>query len=204
MVSASEALDRLRKGNQRFVSGQETRIRHVRNTDRPDPDVGQAPFAIILGCSDSRVPAEIVFDQAFGALFVIRVAGNVAHPSQLGSIEFAASKLGTQLVVVMGHSNCGAIEATLADVRSGEVTLSPNLQSIVDPIRPSIEKLLASNLQDDEALLDAAVRANVAATIDVIRRNSDTVAELLGSGKLMIAGAEYMLDSGVVEFFDLD
>ena len=161
MISAHEALERLREGNRRFVSEVRSDALSSR-ARRHELAAGQEPFAIILGCSDSRVPAEIVFDQGLGDLFVIRVAGNIVAPSQVGSVEFAAARFGTRLVVVLGHSACGAILATLEELQRPTEHQSRNLRSIVDRIRPSVEALLATDLgRDPEALVRQAVRANI-------------------------------------------
>src|SRR5262249_20150248 len=162
----------------------------------------QEPFAIILGCSDSRVPAEIVFDQGLGDLFVIRVAGNVVAPSQVPSVEFAAEQFGTPLVVVLGHWRCGAILATLDDLarRGGE--RSRNLLSIVGRIRPAIEPLLATDLaRDHDALVREAVRANIRASADHLRHGSEVLERLTETEGLLVVGAEYSLETGDVEFF---
>jgi carbonic anhydrase len=202
MVSAREALDRLREGNRRFVAERGGDV----STDgrrRRELVVGQAPFAIILGCSDSRVPAEIVFDQGLGDLFVIRVAGNVVAPSQVGSVEFAAERFGTRLVVVLGHSMCGAVQATLEELERPTASRSPNLRSIVDRIRPSVETLLDTGLrQQPEALLAAAVRANIRASCDHLRHGSQIIEQLVQKEGLVVVGAEYSLQTGVVDFFD--
>ncbi len=162
----------------------------------------QHPIAIVLGCSDSRVPAEIVFDQGLGDLFVIRVAGNIVAPSQVGSVEFAAEQFGTQLVVVLGHTHCGAILAALEAVKA-PTSYTPNLRSIVDRIRPSVETLLATELRfDEERLVREAVRANVRASADHLRHGSRLLEELILKRGLLVVGAEYDLESGVVEFFD--
>src|SRR6476469_2211189 len=150
MISAREALERLRDGNRRFVSGVRSRETLTNQMRRDELAAGQEPFAIILGCSDSRVPAEIVFDQGLGDLFVIRVAGNIVALSQVGSVEFAAARYDTRLVVVLGHSHCGAIAATLEELRRPTENQSRNLQAIVDRIRPSVEGLLATELRRDE------------------------------------------------------
>jgi carbonic anhydrase len=164
---------------------------------------GQEPFAIILGCSDSRVPAEGVFDQGLGDLFVIRVAGNIVAPSQIGSVEFAAARFGTQLVVVLGHSHCGAITATIEELQRPTHNQSRNLRSIVDRVRPSVEPLLATPLKDDpEALMRKAVRANVRASANQLRHGSVILEELSAKGELLVVGAEYSLDTGIVDFFD--
>ncbi len=164
---------------------------------------GQEPFAIVLGCSDSRVPAELVFDQGFGDLFVIRVAGNVVAPSQVGSVEFAAARFGTRLVVVMGHSQCGAVTATLEELLGRTTTRSSHLRSIVDRVRPSLQTLLSGRRESNpEALLADAVRANVRASADHLRHGSEILEELIMNDGLLIVGAEYSLESGVVTFFD--
>jgi carbonic anhydrase len=164
---------------------------------------GQEPFAIILGCSDSRVPAELVFDQGFGDLFVIRVAGNIVAPSQVGSVEFAASRFGTRLVVVMGHSLCGAVVATLEDLQGRASNQSRNLRSIVDRIRPSVETLLVSRRQDDsDSLVHEAVRANVRASANHLRHGSELLEKLIEKDGLLVVGAEYSLETGIVDFFE--
>jgi carbonic anhydrase len=202
MLSALEALDRLREGNKRFVADIRSHATVVRRSHRGDLADGQEPFAIILGCSDSRVPAEIVFDQGLGDLFVIRVAGNIVAPSQIGSVEFAVSKFGTRLVVVLGHSRCGAVEATLGELRRPSAKQSRYLYSIVDRVRPSVEPLLATPLRDDpEALMRDAVRANVRVSAGQLRHGSELLESLAGDG-LLVVGAEYSLESGMVEFFD--
>jgi carbonic anhydrase len=202
MIPAREALDRLKDGNQRFaanVGGSDAFVSHTR---RAELAAGQQPFAIILGCSDSRVPAEIVFDQGLGDLFVIRVAGNIVAPSQVGSVEFAAARYDVRLVVVLGHSQCGAILATLEELESPS-NLSRNLQSITDRVRPSIAGLLATDLRNKpEELVRQAVRANIRASVDHLRHGSRLLEQLTQDNGLMIVGAEYSLESGVVEFFD--
>jgi carbonic anhydrase len=203
MISARKALDRLREGNRRFVS--EVRSQHVFASEarRSQLAVGQEPFAIILGCSDSRVPAEIVFDQGLGDLFVIRVAGNIVAPSQIGSVEFAAERYGTRLVVVLGHSQCGAILATLEELRRPTANQSRNLHSIVDRIRPSVEALLATELRHDpDALVRDAVRANVRVSASHLRHGSEVLEKLIERDGLAVVGAEYSLETGVVDFFD--
>ncbi len=201
-MSALEALDRLREGNRRFATGElssETRPSHSRVAAL----AGQAPFAIILGCSDSRVPAELVFGQGLGDLFVIRVAGNIVAPSQVGSVEFAAASFGTRLVVVLGHSDCGAILATLDEIQRPAEHQSPNLRAIVNRVRPSIEGLLDSELRHDRgALVRRSVRANVRASVDHLRHGSEILENLILTEGLRVVGAEYSLETGVVEFFD--
>ena len=200
MVSAREALQRLRDGNRRFVEdrrddrdGMETRRRELAS--------GQEPFAILLGCSDSRAPAEIVFDQGLGDLFVIRVAGNIVEPSQIGSVEYAATTFGTRLVVVLGHTGCGAVAATIEHLQSPGGASSENLQSIVEFIRPSVESLIDKGRKPD-SLLDEAVRANICASAERLRHASPIIEDLESNEGLAIVGAEYSLETGVVDFFD--
>jgi len=201
-ISAQEALARLREGNQRFVSGVRSIDSLLAPIKRAELVAEQWPFAIVLGCSDSRVPAEIIFDQGLGDLFVIRVAGNIVAPSQVGSVEFAAERFGTRLVVVLGHSQCGAIGATIEEVRNGS-TKSPNLRSIVDRIRPAVETLLDTDLANDEQrLVQQAVRANVRASADHLRHGSALLEQLIQNEGLVVVGAEYSLDTGAVDFFN--
>jgi carbonic anhydrase len=164
---------------------------------------GQEPFAIVLGCSDSRVPAELVFDQGFGDLFVIRVAGNIVAPSQVGSVEFAAGKFGTRLVVVIGHTQCGAVTATLDELLGRSTTESRSLRSIVDRVRPSVESVLAGRRDlEYDVLMREAVRANVRASANHLRHGSELLERLARQEGLLVVGAEYALDTGVVTFFD--
>jgi carbonic anhydrase len=203
MLNAVEALDRLREGNRRFASNQAAGRVLAIPTRGAELVAGQEPFAIILGCSDSRVPAELVFDQGFGDLFVIRVAGNIVAPSQVGSVEFAASRFGTRLVVVLGHSQCGAISAAFDELQGRATTHSRNLRSIVDRVRPSVESLLAAGGQGDrQRLFDDAVRANVRASADHLRHGSELLENLIHSDGLLVVGAQYSLETGLVDFFD--
>ena len=203
MISAQDALARLREGNRRFASDVRSHDTLLSHSRRAELAKEQQPFAIILGCSDSRVPAEIVFDQGLGDLFVIRVAGNIVAPSQVGSVEFAAARFGTRLVVVLGHSQCGAILATLEELQQPTANQSRNLRSIVDRIRPSVEGLLKAGLSDDvDALVRHAVRANVGLSVDHLRHGSEVLEQLVQDAGLRVVGAEYSLETGVVEFFD--
>jgi carbonic anhydrase len=203
MISATEALDRMRQGNQRFVSELLGRSLSPSQSRRSELVTGQEPFAIILGCSDSRVPAEIIFDQGLGDLFVIRVAGNIVAPSQVGSVEFAADRYGTRLVVVLGHSMCGAVLATLEELERPTESRSPNISSIVDRIRPSVEGLLETELrQSPEDLLRQAIRANIRTSVNHLRHGSQILEHLIQSDGLLVVGAEYSLETGVVDFFD--
>jgi carbonic anhydrase len=201
MMSGREALQALREGNQRFVSDQ--RRDYGDNTARRRALVAQQePFAIILGCSDARVPAELVFDQGLGDLFVIRVAGNIVAPSQVGSVEFAAEAFGTRLVVVLGHTLCGAIHATLQQLARPWREQSRNLSSIVDRIRPAVEGLLDDKVTDVAEVERRAVRANIRMSADHLRHGSEVLEQLIRRDGLLVVGAEYSVDSGVVEFFD--
>ena len=203
MISALEALDRLREGNRRFVAGIKSGDTTYGQTRRAELASNNAPFAIILGCSDARVPAEIVFDQGLGDLFVIRVAGNIVAPSQVGSVEFAASRFGTRLVVVLGHSRCGAILATLEELQQPAENQSRNLKSIVDRVRPSVEGLLKTQLKNDlDSLVGHAVRFNVSLSANHLRYGSEVLEQLMRTDGLLVVGAEYSLATGEVEFFD--
>jgi len=203
MILAREALALLQEGNRRFVSDISNRDAIGSRARRLELAASQQPFAAILGCSDSRVPVEIVFDQGLGDLFVIRVAGNIVAPSLIGSVEFAAEQFGTRLVVVLGHTQCGAIETTLQQLQRPIGNQSRNLHSIVDLIRPSVEGLLATELRHDlRALGHAAVRANIRASVRHLRHGSDIIEQLIQKAGLLVVGAEYSLETGVVDFFD--
>jgi carbonic anhydrase len=203
MTPAREALNRLREGNRRFVAGIRSAEPLLTHERRAELAKALEPFAIILGCSDARVPAELVFDQGLGDLFVIRVAGNIVAPSQIGSVEFAAARSGARLVVVLGHSQCGAILATLEELRQPTANRSRNLRSIVDRVRPSVEGLLHTELsKDPDALVRHAVRANVGISVSHLRHGSELLEQLIEEDGLLVVGAEYSLETGVVEFFD--
>lgn len=203
MLTGQEALAALMTGNQRYVAGQSNIEEAIGKERRAELVAGQAPFAIILGCSDSRVPAEIIFDQGLGDLFVIRVAGNVVAPSQIGSVEFAAEAFGTRLVVVLGHSMCGAVTATLQQLEQPTEGRSLNLRSIVDRIEPAVATLMETDLRNDpNALLHHAIRANVRASASHLRSGSVILENLCQNDGLLIVGAEYSLETGQVDFFD--
>jgi carbonic anhydrase len=203
MIPAQEALELLKDGNRDFVSGTRREETVLTHSQRAELARDHHPFAIILGCSDARVPAEIVFNQGLGDLFVIRVAGNIVAPSQIGSIEFAAARFDTRLVVVLGHSQCGAIEATLEQLRQPAERQSRNLHSIVDRVRPSVEPLLHTELRSDPAaLMRRAVRSNVMASVHQLRHGSEVLEELIQNEGLLVVGAEYSLESGIVEFLE--
>ena len=203
VYTALESLQRLRDGNARFAANVRGLESFLSQERRAELAKQQEPHAIILGCSDSRVPAEIVFDQGLGDLFVIRVAGNIVAPSQVGSVEYAAERFGTRLVVVLGHSQCGAILATLDQLQRPVESQSPNLRSIVDRVRPSVAAFLDTPLKDDvDALVSHAVRANIRASADHLRHGSALLEHLIDRDGLLVVGAEYSLETGHVDFFD--
>jgi carbonic anhydrase len=203
MVPASQALERLRVGNRRFASGEPLLHTLVHEARRSELLTGQRPFAVIVGCSDSRVPVEIVFDQGLGDLFVIRVAGNVVDNSQIGSVEFAADHFGTRLVVVLGHTCCGAVQATLEELQSPSGQHSEPLRSIVERIRPAVECLLDGEAEaEPEVLLRQAVRNNVRIAADSLRQGSQVLQRLVRDDGLVVVGAEYSLETGCVDFFE--
>jgi carbonic anhydrase len=203
MTDAREALARLRDGNRRFASDAPSGGAPTGEGRRRELVAGQAPFAIVFGCSDSRVPAEIVFDQGLGDLFVIRVAGNVVAPSLIGSVEFAAEAFGTRLVVVLGHSGCGAVAATIEQLERPGESRSPHLRSIVDRVRPAVETLMETELAADrDALMARAVRANIRASVNQLRHGSRILEELGEKDGLRVVGAEYDLATGLVTFLD--
>ena len=199
MISATEALERLRDGNRRFLNGERGSIESIGQARRNELLGGQEPFAVIVACADSRVPVEFLFDQGLGDLFVIRVAGNIVAPSQIGSVEFAATNLGTRLVVVLGHSKCGAVDATLQALASASDVASPNLRSIVDSIRPALEPLLA---EKGEIGIAEAVAANVRHSVARLRAGSSILHDLTDSGEIRIVGAEYSIETGEVQFYN--
>ena len=205
MISATDALERLRDGNRRFISnGVSEEVLAIRE-HRAGAAAPQNPFAIILACSDSRVPTELIFDQGIGDLFVIRVAGNIVAPSQIGSIEYAAKQFGTRLVVVLGHSNCGAIIATLRELALKESHRSPNLRAIVDRIRPALDPVLEEYYDvEDEVVVASCVRANVQASVDGLQHGSLILEQLIEAKELNIIGAEYSIETGYIDFFESD
>src|SRR5690606_8453716 len=202
-ITPLEALQRLQTGNQEFVAGLVNPAEHLKDLKWTPGNAAQRPFAVILGCSDSRVPVEVVFNQGFGDLFVIRVAGNIVAPSQVGSVEFAAEKFGTSLVVVLGHTHCGAIDATYEALTSRNGSSSRNLQAIVDRVSPAMSGLLNTDLRENPALLkQAAVRTNISMAASFLRHGSRIIEQLVEQGELVVVGAEYSLETGVVDFFD--
>jgi carbonic anhydrase len=204
MISPAEGLSRLQDGNKRFLGGATRADTLISEARRKEVANDHNPFAIILGCSDARVPAEIIFDQGLGDLFVIRVAGNIVAPSQIGSVEFAAERFGTKLVVVLGHTGCGAINATLEELRRPTEGHSPNLRSIVDRVRPSVEAIFEGGAPptSDAVLEHRAVRANIRASVNQLRHGSQILERLIDHGGLRVVGAEYSLETGEVDFFE--
>jgi len=202
MVSAIDALQLLREGNRRFANDEVDRKALAKRTHQASAADGQDPIAIVLACSDSRVPTELIFDRGIGDLFVIRVAGNIVAPSQIGSIEYAVQQFKTQLVVVLGHTDCGAVIATLNELALKDSHRSPNLRAIVDRIRPAVETILAESKDDDViGVVGDAVRANVRASVEQLRHGSLILERLIDDDELQVVGAEYCLDKGIVEFF---
>jgi carbonic anhydrase len=203
MIPAHEALAKLKAGNARFTASLTSSDEYVSHTRRPQLTMVQEPSAIILGCSDARVPAELIFDQGVGDLFVIRVAGNIVAPSQVGSVEFAAERFNTRLVVVLGHSQCGAIAATLEELRRPTENQSINLHAIVERVQPSVEGLLLTELVNDPVALEhAATRANIRASVGHLCHGSAVLEQLIREQGVLIVGAQYYVETGVVEFFD--
>ena len=200
MIPADQALIRLREGNRRFVESLAASDTVARKLEL---DCDRMPFAIVLGCSDARVPAELVFDQGLGDLFVIRVAGNIVSPSQIGSVEFAAERFGVRLVVVLGHTQCGAIRATIEQLQTPAESQSPNLRSIVDRVRPALEGLLHTDLRNDpEALALQGMRANIGISVSHLRYGSPVLESLILNDGLRIVGAEYSVPTGEVTFLE--
>jgi len=202
-LNALEALEKLRQGNARFINnvrGAEPILSQVRRADLVH---GQNPFAVILGCSDSRVPAEIIFDQGLGDLFVIRVAGNVVAPSQVGSVEFAVERFDIPLVMVLGHTMCGGVGATLDVLQKRANAGSSGIMSIVDRIRPAIEPLLQTELAGQpDALMRASIQANVRASANQLRHGSAIIERMVSERGLAVVGGVYQLATGEVDFFD--
>ncbi|MFT5135343.1 MAG: carbonic anhydrase [Arenicella sp.] len=202
-MNADHALEKLKQGNKRFVTATEYGEPLISNIRRAELALEQKPFAIILGCSDSRVPAELVFSQGMGDLFVIRVAGNVVAPSQIGSVEFACQQFGTELVVVLGHQNCGAISATVDSLLGDPDAISPNIAAIVDRVTPAVHAIVAGHpIEEREELLHKAMRANVEQSVQGLQMRSRIIRGLIGQNRLKVIGAEYSIESGVVKFYE--
>ena len=199
-ISAEEALKRLRRGNRRFIEGRSEVVTDDRR--RLELSAGQRPFAVVLGCADSRVPVEHIFDQGLGDLFVIRVAGNLVTPTITGSVEYAVANCGSRLVVVLGHTQCGAIAAAVNEIVTGERLESDNLRALTTRIHPVVETLRDSGqFVDSDALRQEAVRANVWASVNQLQSDSEFIAQEVQNGSIKIVGAEYSLKNGTVTFF---
>jgi len=202
MIDPRQALTRLQDGNRRFLAGESHLDAMAHDARRGELTAGQQPFAVVLGCSDSRVPVELIFDQGLGDLFVIRVAGNIVAPSQIGSVEFAVDELGAKLVVVLGHTHCGAVQATIQQLEQPEAVRLPHLRSIVDRISPVVEPLLEAAGDQRDDLLDRAIRANVRAAASQLRHGSRILEEHVAAGEVLVVGAVYGLATGEVRFID--
>jgi carbonic anhydrase len=202
-VSAQDALTKLREGNARFAANTRGAGTLITAARRAKLTAAQEPFAIVLGCSDSRVPVELVFNQGPGDLFVIRVAGNIVAPSLVGSVEFAADRFGTRLVVVLGHSSCGAIAATIEELHRPTANPSPNQRDIVDRIRPGVEQIVARHEAEGALAVEhAAMTANVRASVGQLRHGSAVIEGLIARDGLVVTGAWYSLETGRVEFLE--
>lgn len=202
MMNADKALQTLIEGNQRYIAGTSDDAELTITTRRQSINAGQSPFAVILGCSDSRVPVELVFNQGLGDLFVIRVAGNIAAPSQIGSVEYACQHLGTRLVVVLGHSHCGAINATVDSLLGELDELSPNIASIVDHVSPAVHPVVMhKQYTDKDELINQAMRANVEQSVSGLQMRSPILRDMVNKNKIKIIGAEYSIETGVVDFY---
>ena len=199
MTGIKKALNRLYQGNRRFVAGQTESVSDPAR--RNELVSGQAPFAAVLSCSDSRIPVELVFDQGLGDLFVVRVAGNIVAPSQISSIEFAALKLDTRLVVVLGHSGCGAVTTALKAIIDPTSSTRGSFGPVVERVRSAIEPVVFG--QRDlrlNSLLPVAVRANVRASVAQLQSGSPVLQSLIRNEGLLVVGAEYSLETGAVTF----
>ena len=198
MLSAEKSLARLKEGNRRFLSGELTGLATFGPKDREQLVIGQHPFAVILGCSDSRVPIELLFDQGFGDLFVIRIAGNVVARSQLGSVEYAIQELGVKLVVVMGHAHCGAVAAAIAASRDGITPNAEHLNYLVQKIMPS----LMLNGEDPETILDNCIQANSRRSAQSLASESIIIKNHIEQEDVRVLPAHFSIKTGEVEFLD--
>jgi carbonic anhydrase len=203
-LTSMEALKLLVEGNKRFVSG----LRSVETEPtiarlKELAEKGQTPFAIVLTCSDSRVPTEMIFDRGLGDIFVIRVAGNVVAPSVIASVEFAALNFGTPICVVMGHSACGAVKAAVSAEATGSHAATRNLEKLVLKVRPAVRWALRSTKCDTEAeLLHQATLCNVRRNARLLKKRSTVIDDLTNEQKLMVVSAYYDLHTGRVLFDD--
>lgn len=202
-LTALEALKQLQEGNKRFtqdINGNDIEMNAAQRTELVEK---QEPAAIILGCADARVPAEIVFDVNLGDLFVVRVAGNIVTPTQIGSIEYAVHNLGTRLIVVLGHSSCGAVAATVDSVVSSSPAPSPGLDSLISKITPAVKTIMSSNDGIDTSdLIAKSVKENVSNSVKELQNDSDILKDVIQNDGLLVVGAEYDLATGAVNFFE--
>ena len=199
-LSPSEALDKLRQGHENFLNDKPS-LKSLRDKNRRlEIARGQVPFAVLVGCSDSRVPPEVLFDTGLGELFIVRNAGNTVDTVALGSIQYATQVLGVPLVLVLGHERCGAVEAALSVVEKNTV-YPGSIGQMVEPIIPAVLRARASGSLKGEDLLDAAVRENVRRTVERLRTSEPSMLKPMRAGKLRVVGARYDLDDGNVDFF---
>jgi len=198
--SPQSSLERLKKGSERFVNGA-TSIDSMPNAFVRSTlaQHGQRPFAAILGCADSRVPSEMIFDCGLGDLFVVRVAGNVVAPSLIASLEFAVSALDVPLIVVMGHSKCGAVQAAIQNHHCVGSNLTPNLQELMCKIQPAVETSLEQEMSDETRLHDVTLK-NVQLSCAALMSQSKLLHDRVQAGSIEVVGAMYDLHSGAVAF----
>jgi carbonic anhydrase len=197
-LTPAQVLLQLKRGNAAFLAGR-TIAPDVRGRRRLEVARAQYPIAVLVSCSDSRVPPEVLFGKGLGELFIVRNAGNTIDTAAMGSLEYAVAELNVPLVVVMGHERCGAVAAAVSVVENG-ATFPGSIGRMVEPIVPAV---LAAKREGAADLLDASVRANVSRTVDRLRRFSEPmVLDRIRSGRLRIVGARYDLDDGRVDFFD--
>ena len=191
-LTSADAHRILAEGNGRFVQN----VKAQRNLQAQvlETSVGQFPFAVVLSCIDSRVPAELVFDQGIGDIFSVRVAGNIINEDVLGSIEYGCKVAGSKIVVVLGHTKCGAVTAACNNVELGNIT------QLLDKIKPAVKLINSSNQPMDDNAIEEVALSNVRLSISQIRRLSPILAEMEKNGEIEIVGAMYSVSSGKVEF----
>lgn len=201
-MNSKQAVERLTLGNERFINGVrsvDSMLAHLKMKDLAEN--GQKPFAVILTCSDSRSPVELIFDQGLGDLFVVRVAGNVIAPSLLASIEFAVANFGSPAIVVLGHTLCGAIKATCSHVQEPSTPLpSAHLEELVGRIRPAVEATQRDTLIDHPEFIYKATLQNVRRSMRLITEQSQIVRNLMAEGKVSVEGAVLDIATGVVKW----
>ena len=197
-LTPKQSLERLIAGNRRFCerSGHSLAQPFSRQLATEPP----RPYATVLGCFDARVPIELLFDVGFGELFVVRIAGNIVTPAVIGSVEFAALQFGSPLVLVLGHTRCAAVGAAIEAIQTGNGPESQNIRSITERITPHLERLVRAG--DNRALMRIAVRANVRASADALRQQSELLQHLSTAGRVAVVGAEYELESGEVHLVE--